>query len=197
MSGLSCTFIGVDRDIGGPDKYSDPIWFRGAQYPSYEPPLPLRLRRRCSRVVVPSAQSGHPPSAPRHFDCDSYCPSRRQQRALVISNGNYRLATRILPSFYVTIIPTSTPFRHSSLTVFEREQAEAAAASVPTPISSSPLLHKTFDGSAMRMDGQVTPVEVVCCERVNRCLQQPLYIYIQGEVRDIFFPQCLSDFSIE
>ena len=63
------------------------------------------------------------------------------------------------------------------------------------PISSSPPSKIWWPGN--EKDGQVTSVGVVCCERVNRCLRQPLYIYSYGEVRDIFFHQCLSDFSVE
>ena len=52
-----------------------------------------------------------------------------------------RILSASLRKFYVTrlITPLSTdPIRGSSFTVLKREQAEAAAAGVPTPISSSP-----------------------------------------------------------
>src|ERR1700677_2343914 len=79
------------------------------------------------------------------FDSGNF-PSLRHQRPLIIPTGlekpQPRLATRIVCRFYLTrldhiSLPLS-PVRDSSLTVLEREQAKAAAAGVPTPISSSP-----------------------------------------------------------
>ena len=46
----------------------------------------------------------------------------------------------------------------------------------------------------------MTQVGVVCCERVNRCLRPRSYIYIWGEVREIFLSSVivsLPDLSVD
>lgn len=116
---------------------TNPIWLLGVQYACYEP-LPQAVSLTLSR-------SG--PFAPMRVF--TFCSSTSSMMAttpyaLVITTFKMPrciLSARSLRRFYVTrlITPPSTdPIRDSSFTILEREQAEAAAAGVPTPISSSP-----------------------------------------------------------
>ena len=82
----------------------------------------------------------------------------------------------------------STSFETRQLTVLEREESETTTVGVPKPISSSPP--QNVGGPVVRRDGRVMNVRVVCCEQDSLFLRLLLYIYIQDELRETFFPRC-------
>ncbi|KAH9980532.1 hypothetical protein BJV74DRAFT_101947 [Russula compacta] len=126
-----------------PDKCTDPIWLLGVQHPGYEPstePASPALSRRGS---VESRRAA------------SFRTSTSSTMTATPTGGNPLLlsqkhpAAHWPPDFYsdftsrvwITYRSHFLPIRDSSLTVLEREQAEAAtaaAAGCPIPVSSSP-----------------------------------------------------------
>ncbi|KAI0259535.1 hypothetical protein BC834DRAFT_943164 [Gloeopeniophorella convolvens] len=142
-----------------PDKCTDPIWLLGVQHPGYEPPPP-----------TPSEPSS--PSLSRRGSVESRRAStfRTSTSSTVTAapnpgNGAPQSQSQSTkypgvhwpPDFYadftscvwVTYRSHFQPIRDSSLTVLEREQAEAAAAAAsgaPAPISSSPPSKRWWPG---------------------------------------------------
>ncbi|KAF8266378.1 hypothetical protein EI94DRAFT_1733232 [Lactarius quietus] len=140
-----------------PDKCTDPIWLLGVQHPGYEPPpvepgSPTTLSRSGSvnsrraasfRTSTSSTVTATPPVG---------------NNALSSSQTSSKNpAAHWPPEFYadftsrvwITYRSHFYPLRDSSLTVLEREQAEAAvaaAAGVSTSISSSPPSKRWWPG---------------------------------------------------
>ena len=138
--------------------------------------------RRRSHEVVPSLKMAILLPYPNIFDSDGRpC---RQQPALILPPTSFSMHRRIrVPEPYdltlriwIALLSPLYTIRDSSLLVLECEQAEAAAAGVPTPFTSSPTSKHWWPGN--EKDGQVTTGGVVCCELVNCCLRRPFYIYI-------------------
>ena len=104
--------------------------------------------------MVPSAQSGLLPHLDI-FDCDSYCPSRRQRRALVINVIKTPGAHWPL-EFYAdftsrVIAPTSTPFETHHL-----PSSNVIRPTLPQPASqrrSYPVLRQNVGGMATWREG--------------------------------------------
>jgi cysteine protease ATG4 len=138
-----------------PDKCTDPIWLLGVQHPGYEPPPPEAASPTLSR-------SGSVNS--RRAASFRTSTSSTVTAATPLSGGNNGLSSSQTssknpgahwpPEFYadftsrvwITYRSHFYPIRDSSLTVLEREQAEAAAAGAPTPISSSPPSKRWWPG---------------------------------------------------
>ena len=134
-----------------PDKCTDPIWLLGVQHPGYEPPPP-------SEAASPTVSRSGSVSSRR-------APSFRTSTSSTVmaspntlsspqTSSNKNPGAHWPPEFYadftsrvwITYRSHFYPIRDSSLTVLEREQAEAAAAGVPTPISSSPPSKRWWPG---------------------------------------------------
>ena len=126
-----------------PDNAQTQFGFWACSTPAMNPLLPPRQPQRRSHTAAPSTQGGQPLPHVNILHSDSL-PLRALVTANVIKQKSRRtLAARIPCGFYVTRLDTYRshfyPIRDSSLTtVLEREQALAAAAGVPTSISSSP-----------------------------------------------------------
>ena len=109
------------------------------------------------------------------FDTDG-CPCQ-QQPALILPPNDFQNAPAhtsprthdLTLRIWIALLHLYS-IRDLPLIVLEHEQAEAASAGLPTPITSSPPSIRWWPGN--EKDGQVTLVGVVYCERVNRCLQQ-------------------------
>jgi hypothetical protein len=82
------------------------------------------------------------------------------------------------------IAPTSTlsETRHLPSLSANRPKPQRPASQRRSP----PVLRQNVGGRVARRDGQVTQVGAVCCEQVNLYLRQHSYIYIWGEVREIW-----------
>ena len=110
-------------------------------------------------------------------------PCRRQQRtlaiAIVIQNPRRTLAARILCGFtsrvWITYRSHFYPIEDSSLTVLEREQAEAAAAGVPIPISSSPPSKRWWSGDEK---GWTSEAGWVCMLQMGQSLLATALIHL-------------------
>ena len=136
--------------------------------------FPQRLCHRRSHVVIPSLKAGILLPYLDIFGSDS-CPCW-QKRALSLPNDIQNAPAYIVSQNSMQISHHTSgshiaapfhPIRDSSLTVLEREQAEAAAARVPTPISFSPLSKRWWPSG--EKDGRMVQAIVVCCERDNIC----------------------------
>ena len=167
-----------------PDKCIDPVWLLGIQDPSYEPPPPEAASPTLLRSGFRQLKAGSLfcTSASSAVIASLHC--QWQRRALVIALVIQNQGTHWPPEFYVyfmsriwiTYRSHSCPIRDPSLIVLKREQARAAAAGVPMPISSA--LPSNLGGLAAGGGGRMMLVGVVYCERVSRRLRQLLDIYI-------------------
>ena len=146
--------------------------------------LPSKLPHRCSYVAVPSTQSGQPllhfgilrgdslPSLSVATTRSRYRSRHPKTKAYIGRQNSMRISRHASGSH----ISHFFPIRELSLTVLKREEAGAAAAGIPMPIFSSDP--STFGGLAAGGGGRMMLVGVVYRERVGRCLQQLLYIYM-------------------
>ena len=109
---------------------------------------------------------------PNIFDSDGRpC---RQQPALTLPPTTFNMHRCIrVPEPYdltlriwIALLSPLYTIRDPSLIVLEREQAEVAAAGVPTPLTS----HLSPPALRQNVDGPATPGGVVCGKRVNHCL---------------------------
>ena len=129
-----------------PDKCTDPIWLLGVQHPGYEPP-PVDP----ASPVLSRSGSVNSRRASSFRTSTSSTVTAVSGNALSSSqtSSSKNPAAHWPPEFYadftsrvwITYRSHFHPIRDSSLTVLEREQAEAAiaaAAGITTPISSSP-----------------------------------------------------------
>jgi cysteine protease ATG4 len=136
-----------------PDKCTDPIWLLGVQHPGYEhppgdPASPVLSRsgsvnsRRASsfRTSISSTVTATPVSG--NALSSSQTSSSKNPAAHWPPEFYADFTSRV----WVTYRSHFYPLRDSSLTVLEREQAEAAAAGTPTPISSSPPSKRWWPG---------------------------------------------------
>ena len=156
------------------------MWFPGIHDLSYEPPpheaaLPTLLR---SGSVAGSLFCT---SASSTVIASLHCQWQRRALviALVIQKPRRTSAARIPCGFYVTRLDhISLPLLpHSRLVTYRpqtrtdrghrsrRTNADLIQSSVKTLVARQ------------REQERVTSARVVCCERVNRCLRQPLYNY--------------------
>ena len=137
-----------------PDKCTDPIWLLGVQHPGYEPPPPEAASPTVSRSG--SVNSRRAPSFRTSASSSAISSPVGGNNALSPSqtSSNKNPGAHWPPEFYadftsrvwITYRSHFYPIRDSSLTILEREQAEAAAAGVPTPISSSPPSKRWWPG---------------------------------------------------
>ncbi|KAI0245661.1 hypothetical protein BJV78DRAFT_1287349 [Lactifluus subvellereus] len=142
----------LDND-SAPDKCTDPIWLLGVQHPGYEPqtePASPMLSRRGS---VDSRRT----SSFRTSTSSTVTATPSGNNALSssqISSSSKHPGAHWPPEFYadftsriwITYRSHFHPIRDSSLNAFEREQLEAAATGVPTPMSSSPPTKRWWPG---------------------------------------------------
>lgn len=137
-----------------PDKCTDPIWLLGVQHPGYEPSEPaspaisrrgsVNSRRTSSfRTSTSSTMTATPVGGNALSSSQTASPK----------NPGVHWPPEFYADFtsrvWITYRSHFQPIRDSSLTVLDREQAEAAAAvaaGAPTPISSSPPSKRWWPG---------------------------------------------------
>ncbi|KAN0133892.1 Peptidase family C54 domain containing protein [Lactarius tabidus] len=139
------------------DSDSTPIWLLGVQHTSYEPAPGEAASPTLSR-------SGSVNLSVSRLAIPFHASTPSILRVAAPLSGNNRLSSSQTssknpgahwpPEFYadftslvwITSRSRFYPIRDSSLTVLEREQAEAAASGVPTPIPSSPPSKRWWPG---------------------------------------------------
>ena len=136
-----------------PDRCTDPIWLLGVQHPGYEPPPPTDPSS--PTISRSGSVNSRRASSFRNSTSSTVTASPGGSNALSSSQTSSKnLGAHWPPEFYadftsrvwITYRSHFHPIRDSSLTVLEREQAEAAAAGVSTPISSSPPSKRWWPG---------------------------------------------------
>jgi cysteine protease ATG4 len=139
----------LDSD-SSPDKCTDPIWILGVQHPGYEPQSDAILSRHSSTTSKRASSLRTSTSS----NVTTTPGENNDLSSSQISLSSKHPGAHWPPEFYadftsrvwITYRSHFHPIRDSSLSALEREQAEAAAAGTPTPISSSPPTKRWWPG---------------------------------------------------